>query len=570
MFLHSVLFLVLWLPLALAASNYVNTTRSPTTITKGANISKPRCPSKCGNLTVPYPFGIGLGTGCSIDPSFEINCNTSSNPPRPLWDRNLEVTDITDSHMRIKNWVAETCYNQRGNLTEDSQVNVYLPQNFGFSEMNKFMVVGCDDVAVISGTTGRNFTSGCVSICSSKESIIDGDCSGTGCCQTSIPNGLQNFETSMTSIDNYTKVWSYAGCGHAFLGEQDSFTFHKANLSDLTFLNRTIENVPVLLDWVIGTQNCTESHKSNNVSCQQNSRCIDPDNGLQGYRCTCFEGYEGNPYLHPGCRDINECNQNPCDPRGICTNTPGNITNLKSCLGFGFLTLIIGVTWLYFGIQKRKLLKLREKFFQQNGGLLLKQQLSSNEGGMESAKIFSAEELQHTTNNYAEDHILGRGGYGIVYKGILSDKRIVAIKKSRIMDQDQIEQFINEVIILTQVNHRNVVKLLGCCLETEVPLLVYEHVSNAAKLVERCLKLNGEERPTMKEVAMELERFRKHNVQTWIQQEIPQKSVALGLTTEEPDLYQVSINSEFVIGEFSEQNTMESCRYMLSTLLAKW
>ncbi|XP_022859006.1 wall-associated receptor kinase 2-like [Olea europaea var. sylvestris] len=324
MFLHSVLFLVLWLPLALAASNYVNTTRSPTTITKGANISKPRCPSKCGNLTVPYPFGIGLGTGCSIDPSFEINCNTSSNPPRPLWDRNLEVTDITDSHMRIKNWVAETCYNQRGNLTEDSQVNVYLPQNFGFSEMNKFMVVGCDDVAVISGTTGRNFTSGCVSICSSKESIIDGDCSGTGCCQTSIPNGLQNFETSMTSIDNYTKVWSYAGCGHAFLGEQDSFTFHKANLSDLTFYNRTIENVPVLLDWVIGTQNCTESHKSNNVSCQQNSRCIDPDNGLQGYRCTCFEGYEGNPYLHPGCRDINECNQNPCDPKGICTNTPGS------------------------------------------------------------------------------------------------------------------------------------------------------------------------------------------------------------------------------------------------------
>lgn len=129
-------------------------------------------------------------------------------------------------------------------------------------------------------------------------------------------------------------------------------------------------------------------------------------------------------------------------------------------------------------MKRRALVKLKEQYFRNNGGLLLKQQVSTREGSADCARIFSSEELKIATNGYDSSRILGIGGYGTVYRGVLEDGTTVAIKKSKVMDQVQIDLFVNELVILSQINHRNVVKLIGCCLETEVPMLVYEFISN--------------------------------------------------------------------------------------------
>ncbi|KAL5199054.1 hypothetical protein ABZP36_002566 [Zizania latifolia] len=87
--------------------------------------------------------------------------------------------------------------------------------------------------------------------------------------------------------------------------------------------------------------------------------------------------------------------------------------------------------------------------------------------------------IRAATNNFSPDNKIGEGGFGIVYKGQLPDGQEVAVKKlSKENTVQGLKEFMNEVELIAKLQHRNLVRLLGCCIQCSERLLVYEYMSN--------------------------------------------------------------------------------------------
>ncbi|GMN56519.1 hypothetical protein TIFTF001_025634 [Ficus carica] len=135
-----------------------------------------------------------------------------------------------------------------------------------------------------------------------------------------------------------------------------------------------------------------------------------------------------------------------------------------TAVGVGVLFCFLSVLAVFYTVKRRK-----------------KSQENNNEElfGIDVRPFtFSYAELKTATNDFNSTNKLGEGGFGVVYKGTLDDGRVVAVMQLSVSSHQGTNQFVTEIATISAVQHRNLVKLYGCCLEGDKRILVYEYLEN--------------------------------------------------------------------------------------------
>ncbi|KAF8038538.1 hypothetical protein BT93_B1166 [Corymbia citriodora subsp. variegata] len=281
------------------------------------------------------------------------------------------------------------------------------------------------------------------------------------------------------------------------------FSCDSDNNSFLAYASISSEGILAVMIWDYGSNSWLKSQAAPSNGCEVYGTCgpFGVCNSINSPICRCVKGFmprskeewnrgnwtrgcireaelncQKNTSRTPSTQEFSTAGQDVYirvahDNTGMSTGAR-LIISISTILGIMFVGTAIFSLWKWRASKR----DITNKTGEMSPGNAWKDQLKQDEAS--EFTLFSFSSLLLATNNFDATNKLGQGGFGPVYKGMLNDGKEIAVKRLSSSSGQGMEEFKNEIVLISKLQHRNLVRLMGFCIEGEEKILVYEYLSN--------------------------------------------------------------------------------------------